>query len=112
MKQDKHFSSEEWIDFVNGGLPTQQSQPMQRHLETGCQRCSKLFETWNLVSQTAKREADYEVPESALRHVQNAFDIAAEPKGESRPFEIPRLVFDSLWQPALAGVRSGGGAPS
>jgi hypothetical protein len=43
--------------------------------------------------------------------VLNAFAIAAEPKTKSGFFEVPRLVFDSLWQPALAGVRSGAVAP-
>jgi len=107
----KHFVAEEWVDFVNNQLSPQQMEPMQRHLETGCQRCSQLFETWNLVSQAAKRESNFKVPESAVRHVLNAFEIMAEPKSADRVFEIPRLVFDSLWQPAMAGVRSGPSTP-
>jgi hypothetical protein len=107
----KHFVSEEWVDFVNNQLSAKQMEPMQRHLENGCERCSKLFETWSLVNQAAGREAQFQVPESAVRHVQNAFAIMAEPKNKASIFEIPRLVFDSLWQPALAGVRSGASAP-
>jgi len=112
MTDTKHFSSEEWIDFVKGALAAKQAEPMQRHLETGCRRCSKLFETWNLVHQVGMRDVEYQVPESAVRHVKNAFDIAAEPQTKGGFFEIPRLVFDSFWQPALAGVRSSAsGAP-
>ena len=107
----KHFASEEWVDFVNKQLSPQQTESMQSHLETGCQPCSKLLNTWILVRETAQRESDLQVPESAVRHVINAFAVAAEPKRRSGIFEIPRLVFDSLWQPALAGVRSGAVAP-
>src|ERR1700691_988084 len=84
----KHFGSEEWVDFVNHQMPQQQTELMRRHLETGCDRCSKLFETWNLVAQAAKREADFEVPESVVRHVVNAFGIVSEPRGIGRLFEI------------------------
>jgi hypothetical protein len=110
-KKMKHFASEEWVDFVNKQLSPQQTESMQSHLETGCQPCSKLLNTWILVRETAQRESDLQVPESAVRHVINAFAVAAEPKRKSGIFEIPRLVFDSLWQPALAGVRSGAVAP-
>jgi hypothetical protein len=110
-KKMKHFASEEWVDFVNKQLSPQQTESMQRHLEAGCQPCSKLLNTWNLVKETAQRESDLQVPESAIQHVLNAFVVAAEPKKSSSILEIPRLVFDSLWQPALAGVRSGAAAP-
>jgi hypothetical protein len=110
-KKMKHFASEEWVDFVNKQLSPLQTESMQRHLETGCQPCSKLLNTWILVRETAQRESDLQVPESAVQHVLNAFAIAAEPKTKSGFFEVPRLVFDSLWQPALAGVRSGAVAP-
>jgi hypothetical protein len=102
----KHFASEEWVDFVNKQRSPQQMESMQRHLETGCEPCSKLLNTWTLVSRTAEQELDLQVPESAVRHVVNAFAVAAEPKRTSSIFEIPRLIFDSFWQPALAGVRS------
>lgn len=107
----KHFASEEWVDFVNKQRSPQQIASMQDHLETGCEPCLKLFNTWSLVRDAAKREGDIQVPESAVQHVLNAFAVAAEPKKTSSIPEIPRLVFDSLWQPALAGVRSGAAAP-
>ncbi len=104
----KHFVTEEWVDFLNSQLSPQQMEPMQAHLKTGCKRCSQLFETWSLVSQAAKREPDFEVPESAVRHVLNAFAIMAESKSTDRAFEIPRLVFDSLADqtPSLKELRA------
>jgi anti-sigma factor RsiW len=105
----KHFAAEEWVDFVNGQASPDQTQAMQRHL-ADCAPCSKTADLWQQVRQTAARESGYQAPESAVRHVRNAF-VMAQPLGSKRRFEIPRLVFDSLWQPAAAGVRSGHKAP-
>src|SRR5262249_17739290 len=84
---------------------------MQQHLNAGCKTCSKLSGLWDRVSRAAKREPSYEPPESALRHVRHAFVALTEPRKKRGVLEIPRLVFDSLWQPALAGVRSTAGTP-
>jgi hypothetical protein len=106
----KHFATEEWVDFVNGQLSTERTQMMQRHLNTECTKCSKVVQFLQRVRQTAKRESDYEAPESAVRHVRNAFAMAQPLEGKRR-FEIPRLVFDSLWRPAAVGVRSASTTP-
>lgn len=108
--ESKHFAAEEWVDFVNGALSTERIQTMQRHLDSDCRRCSKVAELWRHVRQAAKRESAYEAPESAVRHVRNAFTMA-QPLEAKRNFEIPRLVFDSLWQRAAVGVRSTASAP-
>jgi hypothetical protein len=101
----KHYATEEWVDFVNGALSLERMQTMQQHLAADCRRCSKVVELWQHVAEAAKRESEYEAPESAVRHVRNAF-IIAQPRKDKRSFEIPRLVFDSLWRPAAVGVRS------
>lgn len=110
-KDNKHFATEDWADFVNGQLSTEKSQAMQNHLNTGCPRCSKNAALWQSVSKAAQRESNYEPPASVVRHVRNAFSLMTEQKRPKRNFEIPRLVFDSLWQPALVGVRSAGSTP-
>jgi hypothetical protein len=106
--KQKHFATEEWVDFVNGALSPEPTREMQKHLDSCCGRCSKMVELWQRVRQTGKRESEQDVPESAVRHVRNAFAMTQSLKG-ARRFEIPRLVFDSLWRPATAEVRS---APS
>ena len=103
--KQKHFVTEEWVDFVNGVLSPERTRDMQKHLDSGCRRCLKELELWHRVRQTARREPEQEVPESAVRHVRSAFAMTQSFKG-ARRFEIPRLVFDSLWRPAAAGVRS------
>jgi hypothetical protein len=101
----KHFATEEWVDFVNGTLSTGIRQAMQEHLDAKCEKCSEVSNLWRNVRQTARRESQYEAPESAIRHVRNSF-VIAQTRKDNRIFDIPRLVFDSMWQPATVGVRS------
>jgi hypothetical protein len=101
----KHFVTGEWVDFVRAALSPERAREMQKHLDSGCGRCLKMVELWQHVRETAKRQSEYDVPESVVRHVRNAFAMTQALKS-ARRFEIPRLVFDSLWRPAAAGVRS------
>ena len=103
--EKKHYAAEAWVDFVNGQISTEQKAAMQTHLDVDCESCSQAFQHWQRVSQAAQRESEYEAPESAVTHVRNAFVLAQPPKAQGR-LEIPRLVLDSLWRPAVAGVRS------
>jgi hypothetical protein len=110
-KEKKHFTVEQCVDFVNESLSSEKMQIMQRHLDAGCGKCSKVLEVWTRLRRAADRESKFEAPESAVRHVRNAFALMSEPQKSKRRFEIPRLVFDSLWQPAAVGVRSAPSAP-
>jgi hypothetical protein len=102
-KGSKHYSSEEWVDFVMHQAQQSQMSAMKRHLDAGCKRCSDMANVWSRVAQVASRELSPEPPASAVQHVRQAFSVSAE----SRQAVIPRLAFDSLWQPVLAGIRSG-----
>ena len=53
----KHFSTEEWVDFVKQVLTTSQQEAMQKHLGTGCKRCKDTVSLWQKVSKTAAAEA-------------------------------------------------------
>ena len=110
-KGHKHYSSEQWVDFVNGNLSAEQMRTMQEHINGNCRDCAGMVETWTHVRDAAKRESRYEAPDSAVRHVRGAFSLLARPSEQRRFLEIPRLVFDSLWQPAFAGVRAAAVAP-
>lgn len=110
-RNTKHFATEEWADFANSQVPNERREAMRRHLDTGCKDCASLLALWTRVGQAAKREPNYQPPDSAVRHVRRAFAMLTERKGSRSVFEIPRLVFDSLWQPAIAGVRSAALAP-
>jgi hypothetical protein len=103
----KHYSAEDWADYVKKQVPKGRLSAMKRHLDTKCKRCSAMVSLWTRVNDAASRPMLLEPPASAVTHVRNAFSVAAESKKLKREATIPRLSFDSLWQPAFAGVRSG-----
>jgi hypothetical protein len=107
----KHYSSEEWVDFVMHHTPQSQQANMQRHLDSGCKPCAELLSLWTRVGQFAARESALQPPSSAVHHVRAAFSSMANAQKAGREPLIPRLSFDSLWQPAMAGIRSSSTGP-
>ncbi|HEY2460221.1 MAG TPA: hypothetical protein VGI16_05420 [Candidatus Acidoferrum sp.] len=110
-KSTTHYSAEDWVDFVMEQASQERMTAMKNHLGSGCRQCSGLAGLWARVNTVASRGISAEPPASAVRHVEQVFAIAAEARREQRPALIPRLVFDSSWQPAMAGVRSGSTTP-
>src|ERR1700675_2321093 len=102
----KHFSTQEWIDFVNHVAKGNQQEAMQKHLATGCKRCRETVSLWQKVSKTAAAEASYQPPAGTVRLAKAAFATAgmAQPQKESRG--VIEVLFDSFLQPAVAGARS------
>ena len=96
----KHFATQEWIDFVNHVATSDQQETMQKHLATGCQRCTETFSLWQKVSKTAAAEARYQPPAGTVRLAKAAFATAgmALPQKESRG--VIEVLFDSFLQPA------------
>jgi len=84
---------------------------MQSHLDTQCKACSAAALLWKRVHDAGQRETSYAPPEWALRYVKNAFAATAPSSQKHRFFQVPRLVFDSLWHPAPVGLRSSGQGP-
>jgi hypothetical protein len=103
----KHFSTEEWVDFVNHIVTTGQKEAMQKHLATGCKRCMETVSLWQKVSKTASAEARYQPSTDAVRLAKAAFATAgmAQTSKESKQGLI-EVLFDSFLQPAVAGARS------
>jgi hypothetical protein len=102
----KHFATQEWIDFVNHVATSNQQEAMQKHLATGCKRCTETVSLWQKVSKTAAVEASYQPPASTVRLAKAAFATtgAAQTRKESQG--LIEVLFDSFLQPALAGARS------
>jgi len=98
----KHFTSEEWIDFVNQVTPAAQMQVMQQHISEGCKRCGKTLMLWQRVRKSANAEPGFEPPAGSLRAVNAAFSVHSIHTKEA-PI---KLLFDSLLQPLVAGARS------
>jgi hypothetical protein len=95
------------VDFVMQQTPQIQTSAMQSHLDAGCKKCANLASLWSRVGQLAKRDCSCEPPTSAVEQVRRSFSLMVESNSTEHKPLIPRIVFDSLWQPALAGIRSG-----
>src|SRR6266700_2506612 len=70
----EHFTTENWIDFVNQAVDTNEQELMERHLRQGCKRCNKTVSLWQRVRQSAASEANYSLlrapSESPRQHLQ------------------------------------------
>lgn len=100
----KHFSLAEWADFARKVATKEQEQAMQAHLDTGCKSCGKVFRMWTGVRGASQREAGYEPPDAAVRQAKALLAMQAWRKGHAKA----QLLFDSLRNPAMAGVRAAG----
>jgi hypothetical protein len=102
----KHFSTEEWVDFVNQIVTTGQRQAMQKHLATGCKRCMETVSLWQKVSNAAAAEASYQPSTSTVRLAKAAFATAGMAQVKQKSQGLIEILFDSFLQPAVAGARS------
>jgi hypothetical protein len=101
----KHFSSEELVDFVNQVITGDRRQAMQKHLASGCKRCTETVSAWQKISKTAAAEAIYQPPADAVRMAKAAF-AAGTASAQRKSQGLIELLFDSFLQPAVAGARS------
>jgi hypothetical protein len=106
IKMTKHFTEEEWIDFVNQVAAKTQRAAMQEHLDSGCKRCAKTVALWQKTRAIAASEANFQPPADAVRIAKAAFTGANLLPHRESPAGLLELLFDSFSQPALAGARS------
>ena len=104
----EHFTTENWIDFVNQAVDSNDKLLMERHLKQGCKRCTKTVSLWRRIQQSAASEANYQPPEDAVRVAKAAFagaGLAGQRKGAGNRIKV---LFDSFLQPVFEGARSAG----
>jgi hypothetical protein len=104
----KHFTTEEWINFVNRVTSQKQQEAMQKHLGTGCKRCMDTVSLWQRVRNTAALEASYQPPAADVRIAKAAFAALGRATQRSEKIGFVEVLFDSFRQRMLAGARSGG----
>jgi hypothetical protein len=103
----KHFTTEDWIDFVNEVVSTSKQGEMRKHLESGCKRCAKTVALWERVRQFGAAEAGYQPAADSVHMAKTAFVgsvLAGKTKQRARLVEA---LFDSFLQPVLEGARAG-----
>ena len=71
----KHFTAQEWVDFVRGAVREEQKALMQAHLNSGCQRCQREAKTWLRVRETASRQRASQPDDSVVRFVKGSFAL-------------------------------------
>jgi hypothetical protein len=97
----KHFTSEDWIDYVRELQTPTQAARMKDHLDQ-CDECQKSFRLWAAVNSAAAKDLDYTPPSDAVRIARSLFEPA---KPQSFGGLVAKLIFDSAHQPLTAGVR-------
>ena len=104
----KHFTTEEWIDFVNRVVPGNKQKEMQGHLGSGCKRCVQTVSLWQKIQKGAAAEASYQPPDHAVRTAMAQFAIAGLTGKRKETNSLIEVLFDSFLQPAMVGARSSG----
>jgi len=95
----KHYSEAQWLDFVRKVLSPNMTSVMQKHLTDGCKSCAKTAAIWEKAVAASIAGKAFAPPPDAVRIAKARFGAAVP---QSRGV---RLIFDSLLQPATAGVR-------
>ena len=102
----KHFSTEEWIDFVNHVATSGRREAMQKHLATSCTRCGETVSLWQKVSTSTAAEASYQPPSDVVRLAKAAFAASGLAQSKQHSPALIEVLFDSFLRPAVTGARS------
>jgi hypothetical protein len=102
----EHFSEQAWADFARGFQSFKQAQGIKAHIATGCINCKTERNLWDRVQTMALAEYAYNAPENLVRLAKLEFTAKQEFQAET--WSLANVLFDSLSQPLLAGVRASG----
>ena len=108
----KHFDAEQSIDFVNQVVSADNRESMEKHLQTGCNRCAETLLFWQRVRQVAADARAYQPSAADVRLAKAVFSssgFATQITGESL-IEGIQVLYDSFLQPLVVGARSAGSA--
>ncbi|HUK26489.1 MAG TPA: hypothetical protein VLV49_18065 [Terriglobales bacterium] len=94
----KHYNEASWADFARNLLSADLRAAMQKHAGK-CSTCRALLRMSEQIIAFAREEPSLTPPDNLVHLVKTQFMASAPAKGKVR------LMFDSLLQPALAGVR-------
>jgi hypothetical protein len=98
----KHFSEEAWADFARNLVAPGIRATMQRHIDTGCQKCGTSLLLWQAVAAVGNQESAYAPSEDIVRVAKAQYSAVA---AHFKTSLLARLVFDSNLQPVTVGLR-------
>jgi hypothetical protein len=102
----KHFTTEQWIDFVNRAVSPTELEEMEKHLKKGCKLCMATVSVWQRVQKSAVAERNYQPPADTVRVVKAAFAAAGLQGQRKESRSRISVLFDSFLQPVVEGARS------
>jgi len=100
----KHFDISEWTDYARGVAPDAQQAAMETHV-LSCGRCRSTLDLVQRVADCARAESGYEPPHQAVKWAK-AISALLSPRKSWFSRLVPRLVYDSLRDPVLVGLRA------
>ena len=93
-----HPTIDQLTDHLLGAAAEPAQREVRSHLDSGCNRCVRLFENLAQVRRVGKADADSRPPDAAVRTVK-ALSGFARSRRRSRLVKM-RLSFDSLLSPS------------
>jgi hypothetical protein len=100
----EHFREEDWIGFASARGDLARRAEVARHLEAGCPECAQTLRLWSAVLSVADQE-------TSIPPRKRPSPLEAAARLRDRMAARVALVFDSLREPQLAGVRTTGASP-
>ena len=102
----KYFQAVEWSDFVNHVASEGPRMAMQEHKRTRRKCYVETSALRQKLANAAAGEASYQPAAESVQVVKAAFATAGAAARRQEKGVLIRLLFDSLSQPAPAGIRS------
>jgi hypothetical protein len=102
----EHFSEQAWADFSRGFNAGEKAQGINAHIAAGCMPCKVGRDFWSRLQTMASAESAYNAPENLVRLAK--LEFTARQEFQAGKWTLANVLFDSLSQPLLAGVRASG----
>lgn len=102
----KHYEITEWTDYIRGVAGGNLSKRMGDHLAEGCTQCGVTQAALREVADLADKDSRLDLADGVVRSVKALFAHRQPERARELKCLALQLVYDSLLQPAPAGVRS------
>lgn len=103
----KHYGITEWTDYIRGVAGGSLGKRMGDHLAEGCAQCGVTEAALREVAVLADKDSRLDLADGVVRSVKALFAHRQPERAQGLKCLALQLVYDSLLQPAPAGVRGG-----
>ena len=102
----KHFSDEDWMDFIRGAMPPSRLTILEEHLRNECPECWRLRRFWENVRDVARRNLASEAPPQLMEAEEAIFKSWRRRLVVAQQVKRAQQIYDSFLVPLPAGVRA------